>query len=376
MKILHFITSLKVGGAESALYNLLEYWSKEDKNEHIVLYIYDGPFVSKISNLGVRVHQLKGLISPYDPLSIFRLIRFVRHIKPDIIHSSLWSANILSRFASIICKIPLICDLHSDCTFHGAFRNFIEKKTIKFPKRFVAVSPSVKTSFTNKFGTNAFGTNKLAFTKENIVLIRNGIDVKKVYERAKAEHITREDIGCGEGDFIIGTVGRLHKIKGHDLLIKAFAKFNRPNKKLIIVGDGPERDSLKQLAESLGVINSVNFVGEKSNPYPYYSLFDCFALSSQSEGLSIALLEALCFGLPIITTNKDKIHDVISDGMNGFVVPINSLNDLVEAFEKIFTDDTMITEMKKRNIKMVEESFQIDAVAREYVGLYKDVFGG
>jgi len=374
VRILHFITSLKVGGAESALYNLLEYWantSKEvftslDENEHIVLYIYDGPFVSKIADLGIRVYKLRGFLSPYDPVAVGRLIKFVKQIKPDVIHSSLWSANILARVVSHLYKIPLICDLHSDCNFHGAVRNFIEKKTIQIPRRFVAIAPSVKTSFRNLFYE----------IEKNLVMIRNGIDVKRIHERAEREIITRENIGCDQNDFIIGTVGRLHKIKGHDLLIKAFAKFGRPNKKLVIVGGGPEYDTLKQLAEALGIQDKIRFVGEKANPYPYYRLFDCFVLSSQSEGLSIALLEALCFGLPIVTTNKNKIHDVISDGINGFVIPLNSLNDLVMAFEKIFTGDTMIAEMKKRNVKMVEESFQIDAVAREYVGLYKDVFGG
>jgi glycosyltransferase involved in cell wall biosynthesis len=369
MKVLHFITSLKIGGAESALCNLLEHWNEQNSDiEHCVIYIHGGPCVDRIRSLGIKLFQIKGVVSPYDPVAFWRLFKLVKKIGPDLIHSALWSANFMAAIIAKKQKISLISDLHGDCRYHGKIRNFLHRFTLNVPAQFVSVSHSVNNSFTKMFSNISNKT----------VVIQNGIDTKKFYKKAMAESVSRNEFGLGPDDFIVGTVGRLCKIKRYDLLIEAFAKFSRKSchnrvSHLCIVGDGPERENLELLAKKLGIGKFVHFAGEQEKVYRYYPLFDCFVLASQSEGLSIALLEALAIGLPIITTSEDEKHDVITNGVNGFLIPVNKKSKLVQVLTDLCTNKNNCSSMSKFNIGFINEKFQISHVAKKYFDLYKKV---
>jgi len=377
MKILHFITSLKIGGAESSLYNLLEHCKAHNDHEHdhCVLYLYDGPFVEKIKALGIPVYKLKGIVRPYDFVSWYRLCRLVRQLKPDVIHSALWSANIMARIVVRLYRIPLICDLHSDCGFHGRIRNFFDRVTLSIPDKFVAVSHSVHRSFLHNFGKN---TN----VSLNTIVIQNGIDAKKLRQRAAENPLTREELGLLPTDFVVGSVGRLHSIKRYDLLIKSFALFftksgdNSRIPHLCLVGDGPERSSLEQLTRDLGITKNVLFVGGQSEPYRYYPLFDCFVLSSQTEGLSIALLESLSFFLPAVITHDSQSHDVITNGINGLLLRVDKKNyeqALFHGISTIYKEKRLVDSIRKANMVLIERRFCIRSVRKAYDSLYKEV---
>lgn len=389
--ILHVITSLKVGGAEATLYNILEnITSNENINkrgglsDHLVCYFHDGPFVERIRKFGIPVYQVKGVISPYDPVGIYRLAKLVKKVKPDIIHSALWSANIMSRLVARWYKIPLICDLHTNCFHRGWFRNFLEKVTLGFCHRFVAVSPSVARSFLQMFG----GNKKV---QERMMVIENGIDVDRLLKKAEQKKLSREDLGLGKDDFVIGSVGRLHPIKRYDILIRVFASLVKrcPQASLLLVGGGEEENRLKALAQELVVANRVIFVGYDLEPYKYYPLFDCFVLSSATEGLSIALLEAMAFGLPIVTTNSQVEHDVITNGEEGFVVAAvssgaaTSSGDEKSADEfallekclyEIFSNRNLTFSMSKKSASLVREKYTIDRAVEKYYACYEDLW--
>ena len=375
MKIAHIITSLKTGGAETTLCNLLEYWYNNKNltdNQHLVIYFYNGPNVSRIKKLGIPIFQIKGFFSPYDPLAFYKLRRLITKIKPDLIHSALRSANIISRLCLLTFtkKIPLICDLHDHHKYHGFIRNLLEKVTISIPTKIIAVSYEIQKSFTKTFKVSS-----------RISVIQNGIDAKKLREKASLNPLTRKDCGFSENDFIIGTVGRLNSIKRYDILIKAFALFskNRSNQKqinpkLCLIGNGPEKSSLEKLVNKLNIKELVLFAGEQKDVYKFYPLFDCFALSSPSEGLSIALLEALSFGLPIITTNATDKHDVITNGINGILVRINNEIDLAKAIENLYNNKLLISSMKIANLALAKSKFNIATTAKQYEHIYKQIY--
>lgn len=407
MRVLHFITSLKVGGAEVALCNLLEYWYTQDKQdrdkksnnkkssvEHIVAYIYDGPCRVRIEKLGIKTYQIKGLLFPYDGVGFYRFIKLLKQVKPDVIHSALWSANIMARIGVLFYKTPpaggfnpLICDLHGDCAHHGTIRNLFERLTLSIPTYIVPVSYSIARSFQKLFDQTAGGFNPQKKLKEKIVVIQNGIDAQALQDKAAQDPLTRGAVpprgvlGFGESDFIVGTVGRLHKVKRYDFLLKVFAGFvkqvgKRERKpKLCLVGDGPERANLEALVKKLGLHNNVFFAGARDDVYRFYPLFDCFVLSSQTEGLSIALLEALCFGLPVVTTCEKKEHDVITHSINGLLVSVTDEKDFIRALKIIYTDENLRVSMSRANRALVQEKFTIRHVAKNFFKLYKKIVG-
>ncbi len=383
MRVLHFITALEVGGAQTAKCNLLEYWQRTGVNnivEHHVAYVHKEALVNRLKRLNIPVYKVRGSVFRYDPVILYRFYKLVKKLKPDIIHSSLWSANIISSFFRIISKkfnIPIICDLHNNCYYDGKVRNFLSRRVLSGPDRFIAVSDSVLNSF-----HKVFGKNKNLFEKS--VVIRNGIDSRLLQSLAAKDSVLREDIGIDNLDFVIGTVGRLDKVKRYDLLISAFELFvnNLPkvNSRLVIVGDGPEMDNLKKLSKSLKIENKVNFVGFSEKVYRYYPIFDCFVLSSKTEGLSIALLEAMSFGLPIITTCDESGHDVISNRKRGLTVKISkNINyqdiktGLYEAFKNIYGNTELVNKIRERNLFDVETEFHISNVADRYFDIYESL---
>jgi len=365
VKILHFITSLKMGGAETFLYSLLRYWSERgERNDHVVMYLYDGPYVEKIKALGIKTQKILGFFWKYDPIAFWRVSKFINKTKPDLIHSSLWSANIIARFFASIKKIPLISDLHSNCLYHGRIRNVIEKVTVKMPGRFVAVSQEVYRNFIEKNNV-----------KDRVVLIRNGVDSRRLRALAKENKLKRGDIGFSDDDFVIGSVGRLCRVKRYDLLIRSIAQLVDTTKegcriKLCLVGDGPERDLLQHLACDLGIQENVFFAGLREDVFSFYPLFNCFVLSSLTEGLSIAMLEAMSFGLPIVTTSDAMSHEIITDGKSGFVVPPGDYRKLSEALKKLYVDSGLCCRIGEENEEIVRRNFQLEAAAEAYIALY------
>lgn len=376
MKLLHLITSLKIGGAESALVNFLSH-AQRYGHEHHVVYFHAGPNVQALQNLGIPTYHITGLVSCYDPVALYRLKKLISTINPDIIHSALWSANILGRLFGRHFGIPIICDLHGDCQAEGKFRNMLDRATVNIPRYIVAVSESVNHAYRKTITPQQSGL------ASRIVTINNGIDAQALRTKALQNPLTRHELGLEDTDFVIGSIGRLEPIKSYDILIKAFALMlakSSPEQqaiygvpKLCIVGDGSEMLKIKNLAVHLGIQDKVLLPGFRTDAPRFYPLFNCFALSSQSEGLSIALLEALSFGLPVITTHQGKTHDVIASGIHGFISPPNSPEELALKLEKLWLDKALQNSIKMANQKLVEQSFELKTTVDRYMKLYNEI---
>ncbi len=376
MKIFHVITSLKIGGAESALLNFLRV-DKNSEHVHYVAYFYPGPNLEKIQNLGIKTFHITGLLNKYDFLSYLKLRRIIKDIKPDVIHSSLWFANFFSKFVAKSLSIPVVCDLHSNFLHDGKIRKILERINLLDADIYVAVSNNTKNGF-----IKTFCSYKDALEKKTVV-IPNAIDIN--YIKKNISKLNRVELGFLQRDFIIGAVGRLEKIKSYDLLIRAFYIFKNnlnqtntncngsvaKNVKLCLVGGGRCYGELRKLTQDLGLVEDVVFAGAANNPYPYFNIFDCFAISSKSEGLSIALLEAMAFGLPVISTTYSPKHDVLVDGVNALLVCPGNPLALSRAMEKFYCDQDFSMQIGKENLNLIKQSFSISRVQDSYFEIFK-----
>jgi glycosyltransferase involved in cell wall biosynthesis len=373
MKILHVITSLKLGGAETMLCNLLSIMTQNTSNEHRVAYFYYGPNVEKIKKLGIKTYNLSGRLFKYDS-GYKKLKNIVRDFSPDIIHSSLWSANIFSRLISKKYNIPLINDLHLEAQFAGKFRNYIEYKTMNTPDVFIAVSDGIKNAYLNKISDEKLKSK----ISEKITVIKNGINIDLLKKNALNNPITRKELKLNEKDFVIGSIGRMEKIKSYDLLIKSFAEIIKSKKydfvKLCLVGDGSELTNLKNLAKDLNIFDKVLFIGAMDDAQKFYPIFDCFAISSKVEGISMSILEALSFGLGIITTHKSIEHEVIKHKINGFIVTDYSPESYSKGIDYILNNRGNLENMKRVNTELVEKNFNIFDIVKKYEKIYENIY--
>ena len=382
MKILHLITGLKIGGAESALFNFLAALPTNLRQNHVVAYFYYGRTVEKIKGLGIKTYELAGKKRTYTLGSLVKLNSLIRAFKPNIIHSSLWSANIIGRIFSWWHNIPLVCDLHGDSFDEGKLRNFFDRLTVKLPKAFVAVGDRVADSYRK----NIIGAVKSEISQkkitERLIVIKNGIDVQALQNNIAKSLLTRRDAGIPENAVVVGAVGRFESIKSYDVLIKSFAKLLKAcgdtiGKKpfLCLIGDGSQKSFLLKLIKDLGIQQDVLLPGFRDDCYAWYPLFDCFAMSSQSEGISIAMLEAMAAGLPVVTTHETNQHDVIVDEVHGFLVPVNDCEAYAQTLLRLYQNPELCKSMRQKNAVLIASNFNIKSVVDAYYKVYQRLIG-
>lgn len=182
------------------------------------------------------------------------------------------------------------------------------------------------------------------------------------YERAG-----REKLGLDNDDFVITAIGRLVKRKGLEYLVHAVAMSQIPAIKVLLIGDGPEKDGLKSLAEESGIGKQVILCGAVSEEkkFQYLEASDIFALPSLHEGFGIVFLEAMHCGLPIITTDTGGQTDFIMDGRNGFLVPVGDSETLAARIKELYENHDLRKSMSANNLEDIKR-FTIAATAQRY----------
>ena len=390
MRIVHVITSLKAGGTEAQLYALLTHFKRDTTNEHHVIYFRAGPMVEKIKELGFPLYHVQGVLSGYDPepLLYYRLKKLIKELQPDLIHSALWTADVMSRLVGKALDIPVISDIHVDCGQRWWFRNWLDARTVHLAARLVAVSNVTKISFQNSVLKRVrLEKNRERITKD-LLLIYDSIDIDNVLYNGLGNPIKREEIGLQEHDFVFGYVCRLNHNKGCSVLINAFAQLcerltvresqkndviTKNSPKLCLIGEGPLLKELQALTVSLGVADKVLFMGYRADAHRFYPLFDCYVMASHFEAISIALLDAMCFNLPIITTQRWSFHDIVEHGKNGLTVPAGDADAMGYAMEEIYARQDKALQMGEINRKIVGEKFSLQTKVEQYIDLFKQV---
>ncbi len=163
-KVVHYITSLKWGGAEYILYHLVKSFLFE--YNQIVLYVYDGPYRKKLESLGIRCVKVIGFFSVYDPFFWYQSYRLIKDIAPNLIHTALWSSTVVGRVIGKLLSIPIVSVYHGNVDQQGFIRNFFDRMTFGLSQNCV-VSSAVAQSL-----------ELISVQRKEVVIIENGIDMK------------------------------------------------------------------------------------------------------------------------------------------------------------------------------------------------------
>ncbi|HJM69049.1 MAG TPA: glycosyltransferase [Candidatus Babeliales bacterium] len=350
--IIHIITSLKVGGAEALLVELIK--SLQVKGYHNeVIYFHDGPNRQCLEQLGIKPIKISGFIKLYDPVFFMRLVRTVKQLNPHVIHSSLWSANVFARLVGKILNIPILCAIHSQTnlatvgTKNSRFRTFIDRCLANWAQRYVLVSSQM---------------DGAGLPQDKVVTIQNGV---QRYQLTTTKNLPQE-LNIEEDCFVVGTVGRFSPVKNYSLLLKAFAVFHGfyNNSVLLLVGQGELEQQLRDEAVQFGIMDKVRFI-RSNQATEYYPLFHCFVMTSWQEGLSIALLEAMSVGVPPVIVKSDGEHEVVHSD-NGILVDAYKPEILAASILRLAQNPE---EQKKLGIaaaRTIESEFSFSRMVEQY----------
>lgn len=361
MHIMHIIESLEFGGAEKVTVHLANRLS-EEHDVTVCLVKYRGELVSELSqkikliclDLGEGIHfNLPRLLSE---IIISRSIEVVN------VHN--WAIFIESFLAvRRTGNSRLIFTVHGPYTSYGTDIVQIVKKCVRhYFERRAAMSDHVCKVVTVSDSIQDYIISDIGIPKNKLKTIHNGIERKVPISASHSRHVK------------LITVGRLALIKNHKLMLDALKLSLLVDEEifLTIVGDGPERESLETYVKELELSDHVAFLGFRTDIIELISSHDIFLVSSDYEGISIALLESMSLSRPAIATNVGGIPETIRHESTGLIVPKGDQRKYSDAILRLAASTEFRQELGQNAKEYFESNFHEDIVVNKYVSLYKD----
>jgi len=213
---------------------------------------------------------------------------------------------------------------------------------------------------------------RAGFSNEKIFLLHNAVDVERFRAATPSERTeAKTRLGLPPGIPIIGTVARLIARKGIDLLLRAFLTVQHTYRaRLLVVGDGPQRDELQALGRELGIEHSISWLGLQADASICLRAMDVFALPARLEGSPNAVLEAMAAGLPIVATRIGGISDLLEEGRIGLLVPSDDAEALAGALDKLLSDSHLRTDLGCRARTRAVSVFSLSGAIPRLIDLY------
>ncbi|MGY2127004.1 glycosyltransferase [Blastococcus sp. SYSU DS0617] len=301
MRVLHVITGLAAGGAETQLRSLLQH-SRHDA-EVVALY-NAGSVAEQLRDDGVPVHDL-GMRSNTEVGAVLRLARLIRRGRYDVVHTHLYRACLYGRVAARLAGVRTVV-----ATEHSLLDDQLEGRSAGRGVRLLYLATE-RLGITTVAVSAATRDNLLRWgvAPERVVTVPNGLDLDALAFDPADRAAVRAELGVPAGARLVGAVGRLHPGKRFDELIRALAPTLGGDDRLLVVGEGPERASLTALAGELGVAPFVHLVGERPVA-PALSAMDVLASPSGYETFGLAVLEALAAGLPVVFRRSPAVDEI------------------------------------------------------------------
>ena len=368
MKILVVIPNLVMGGAERLTVYLLKYMDRKNFQLALCLFENKGELLKEVPR-DVQVFSL-GKKNRWSFLNLIKQFnKIINAYKPDIVYTRMWYATTVVAFSKVFFKKRYLIIANEEHNhkrdvsaveklgfFKKQFMNWAHKKAslVLVPSK--GVKKELVESYLIKY--------------ERIKVVYNSVDFKMINDSLTSKKITF----CQNANKELPTIvafGRLIKRKGFDDLLKAFRIIRREMKaSLIVVGEGKERSNLQDLARKL-FLNEVIFTGFLENPYVVLSQADIFVLSSHWEGFGNVIIEAMACGVPVISTRCSCGPDeIVTDGVNGLLVPVGDIEAMAEAILKLLEDKPLRKRLAEAGRRRAED-FRVEKMVAEYEKVFE-----
>ena len=339
---------------------------------------FDKNILNKVKNNNFNTIQIKGLKWKlnflYDPIVLLKLIKLLKKNRYDIVHTHTTKAGVLGRIASYITGVPIIIHgLHGSTfqAFNSELLNwllfFFERLTSRFTDAYISVSKVLSEKYIEK------GIGK----KENYYTVYSGMRLDKFYDvREKIDcRKKQKELGINSRHFVIGNVARLETRKGHKFLLDAFKKIIEDRKgyhlKLLIIGEGQDRESLVSYVKKLDLEDKVIFTGYRKDIEELMALMDIFVLTSSREGLPRVLVQAAAVGIPSVAFNVDGVPEIIKDTYNGFLVRPKDLDGLVNGILKYINNRNLIKLHGEKGKEFVKGKWSVEDMVNKIDEIYQ-----
>ena len=354
------ISDLRGGGAEREFSLLAAHLPRERFDAHLCFW---RPVFAYPAPPDLPVHMLRKT-RPWHVWGAVRgLARLVDELRPQLVFSQLHYVNMVTGTALATSghRPRWICRQVNDPRreMRGPFAAWA-RWALRRADRAVGCSDGVSRAM----------REHLRLDPERVCTLRNLVDLERISERAREPL----PIPAGPEGFTVVHAGRFCEQKNQALLIQAFSRLRGLPAQLWMLGEGPLEARLRERARALGVEGQVHWLGFQANPYPFLRAADCFALSSDHEGLPNAVIEAMACGTPVVSTRCPYgPEELIDDGISGLLTPVGDAAALGSALEALFRDRERAGRLGRAARERAERSFDTARVCAAYADLFEAV---
>ena len=361
-RVLHVIGGGEIGGAEKHVLSLLTGLGEYGYDPSLIC-LCAGPFCDKASGLGIKAATIE-MHGKLDITKIAPMRAYMQNEKIDIVHTHGVRANLVARKAAKSLRLPVVTTFHSAVAHDYSSRiaaltaDFITRATNSNTDEFIAISEAIRKDVL-----------KMNVAPEHVTTIYNGIDFNS--KLLNARQIWRQRFGVDDAAMVVGMVARLHEVKGHIYLLEAMKILmgSFPDIRLVLVGDGPYKETVETKIRELGIGNNVIMSGFIENLLGVYDAFDVVCLPSLMEGMGITLLEAMHEGAPVVASKVGGIPELVRDGIDGILVTSAQPAPLAAALQRVLCDKALSRKLiasAKQRAELFSRTVMLQATSALY----------
>ncbi len=366
-RFLHAIDTTGPGGAETVFVDLATRLAGP-VDEHIVAITGPGWVHNELCRRGVSPHVVAASGS-FDFRYLRGLVRLIRQHRIDLIQSHLLGSNVYCSLAGMICRVPVVS------TFHGSADLGVNEKHLAL-KRFVLNRGSSRCVFVSNSLREEI-VDRTGISRSKAITIHNGIDATAFVPRRNSA--LRQELGLQDDAIIVGAVGNVRPSKGYDTLLQAAVQLRSvdPRYHVVVAGqyDNALGWKLLRLRTRLGLDKSVHFLGFRNDVANLLNSLDVFVLSSDSEGFSLATVQAMACGVPVVVTRSGGPQEIVRDGANGLLVDVRADAQLAAGIRRMAGDSSLRQMLVANALELVWSEYTLEAMLDRYRGVYAELLG-
>ncbi|MBK8553755.1 MAG: glycosyltransferase [Ignavibacteria bacterium] len=361
IEIVHIISNLSLGGAQTLLFDIVKFLKMREDIEISVIALDSGEFIEMFQEDGIKVIDLKekGLINIK---VLLKLIKILKDMKPDIVHTHLLKADFYGRIAAKQTGIPLIYSTCHNYSSHHKGADIDKTSVFDLIDNFV-VSYSGSNLIAISEIVKKYLVNRNRKFKDITEVIYNGVNIEKEKFKLNGSCITdlRNEYGISNDDFVITILGRLETQKGHGFFIDSIKDFLREKKnvKVLLLGEGNLRSEIEIKIKENDLTDYIQILGFQTETEKFIEISNLICVPSLWEGFGLVIIEGMIKKKIVLASDAGGIPEIITDGKTGFLFEVKNKESFLKKINFIYDNFDDFSFIRENALKLVKDKFDI-----------------